>query len=90
MSTAIRNIPKNEADLIKRTLSGTLRGRGPRKPFYEKLGGRAKSWQSIPKEYAQRFTLYDNYSYPRTYFDYVGIDDNKIRIRYNQAKESQR
>ena len=76
----IKNIPPECAYPLQKAVHGALRARGPRTH-----DGR-RYWQDLPTKYAQRFTLYTSYDYPKNYLKFAGIrDDGKVRLTFNQA-----
>ena len=78
-ATVIKNIPPEIAYPLQKLVHGRLRARGPREH-----DGR-KYWQSLPRKYATRFTLYTNNDWPKSYLKFAGIrEDGKVRLTFNQ------
>ena len=82
-STVVRLIPAAIVQEVRAKLGGGyLRPRGAR------IHNGRRYFQDLPREYAERYSLYNTYwnNRGRQYMDYVGMEGAKVRLRYNQRE----
>ena len=76
----IKNIPVELALPLQKVMHGRLRARGPR------IHKDQRYFRDLPRKYANRFTLYTSYNYPKDYLNFAGVrGDGKVRLTFNQA-----